>query len=193
MARIVLALLLLMPAPVLAHKLNVFAQVEGAAIVGHAYFPGDLPARQIDVIARDRSGHELARTKTDDRGTFSFPAKTKADYQISAETSDGHSASFSLLASELPNNLPADASDTAGLPVSADKQTDRRIGEVSDASPSPLSDQIAALDKQIQALRDQVDQSEQRLRFRDILGGVGYILGLAGIAMYMMSQRAKAV
>ena len=110
MARIALALLLLTPASALAHKLNIFAEAKGDSIVGHVYFPGDVPARQTDVIARDRSGHELARTKTDDQGNFSFPATAKTDYELTAETPDGHSASYAMSAAELPDSLPAGAS-----------------------------------------------------------------------------------
>jgi nickel transport protein len=191
MARIVLALLLLTPAHALGHKLNIFAQVNGAAIVGRAYFPDDVPARQTNVIACDRSGHELARTKTDDQGNFTFRATMKTDYQITAETPDGHSATYPLSASELPDILPADASETAGQTHSVDKQSDSRGTAINGTSPSPLSDEITVLQKQVQALRDQIDKSDQQMRFRDILGGIGYILGLTGIAMYMKSRRTK--
>jgi nickel transport protein len=192
MARIVLALMLLTPSPALAHKLNLFAQAQGGAVVGHAYFPGDVPAQHIDVIARDRSNHELARTKTDEQGNFSFPATSKTDYQITAETSDGHAASFTLSAAELPNSLPSNASDTTSEYREVIKPTVEHGAAGNGTSPSPLSDQINGLERQIQALRDQVDRSEQKLRLRDILGGVGYILGLAGIALLVKSRRTKA-
>jgi nickel transport protein len=192
MARIVLALLLLTPAPALAHKLNIFAQVQRGAIVGHAYFPGDLPARQTDVIARDRSGHELARTKTDDQGNFSLPATAKIDYQITAETPDGHAASYTLSASELPNSLPSNVTEATSESPTTDKQTASHGMASNRDLPSPVGDQIVALEKQVQALRDQIDRSEQTLRLRDILGGIGYILGLAGVAIYVKSRHTKA-
>ena len=34
----------------------------------------------------------------------------------------------------------------------------------------------------IDALQDQLNQYEHRIRFRDILGGMGFIVGLAGAA-----------
>ena len=40
-------LFFLMPAPALAHKLNIFAQAEGTTIAGRVYFTGDIPARQV--------------------------------------------------------------------------------------------------------------------------------------------------
>jgi nickel transport protein len=193
MARIALALLFLAPAPALAHKLNIYAQSQGAAIVGRVYFPGDLPARQTEVIARDRSGHEMARTKTDDLGNFTFPATMKTDYQITAETPDGHSASYALSAAELPDGLPADASEPSKQPHASVKQSDPRDAASNGHASSSLYDQVDALRKQIQALRIQFDQSEQRTRVRDVLGGIGYILGLAGLGFYFKARQRKSM
>jgi nickel transport protein len=193
MARIALVLLLLAPAPALAHKLNIFAEAKGDSIVGRVYFPGDVPARQTDVIARGRTGHELARTKTDDQGNFSFPATVKTDYQLTAETADGHSASYPLSAAELPDSLPADTSVAATQSHPSDKPADVRDAAINGTAPSPLIDQIVALQKQIQALRIQIDDSEQRFRFRDMLGGIGYILGLAGLGFYFKARQVKSM
>ena len=55
-----------------------------------------------------------------------------------------------------------------------------------------LRDQLAELSAQIDALRWQVHESDERLRLRDILGGIGFILGLAGVALYMKARRRRA-
>src|SRR2546427_119073 len=92
MVKYLVTLLLLVPAPALAHELKVFAHVRGATIVGRAYFSDDDAARQAEVIARDPSGRELGRTKTDDEGNFTLPARLKVDYHLTAETADGHAS-----------------------------------------------------------------------------------------------------
>ena len=46
--------------------------------------------------------------------------------------------------------------------------------------------------KQIEELRRQIFESDERLRFRDILGGIGFILGLAGVAFYMKARGRRA-
>jgi nickel transport protein len=38
--------------------------------------------------------------------------------------------------------------------------------------------------RQIQPLREELIAAEDRVRLRDILGGVGYILGLTGLALW---------
>ena len=53
-------------------------------------------------------------------------------------------------------------------------------------------DQLAELGMQLELLRKDVRDSEERLRFRDILGGIGFICGLAGVAFYMKALRSKA-
>ena len=41
------------------------------------------------------------------------------------------------------------------------------------------------------ALRRDVAQMNQRLRWQDLVGGVGYILGLIGIAAYFLGARRR--
>ena len=119
-----LMLLLLCPAPAFAHKLNVFALAKGAMIEGRAYFPGDVPARKIDVIVRDPSGGELGRTTTDDDGNFTFTARKHVDHYLLAETPDGHSGQYIVHASELPDSLPADVPTAGGGSQVASPATD---------------------------------------------------------------------
>ncbi len=50
-------------------------------------------------------------------------------------------------------------------------------------------DDRAALGEQIVLLRDQLDQYQQRLSLRDLLGGIGYILGITGVACYFLAAK----
>jgi nickel transport protein len=192
---LVLTSFLLCPGPACAHKLYVYAQVKGATIEGRAYFPGDVPARKSDVIARDASGRELGRTTTDDEGKFTFTARAHVDYYLLAQTPDGHGGQCLVHASELPDGLPVDlpaagsgshvaspAADRAGLPAASAGQ---------DNEPAGVAAQLTELRKQIQELRRQVFESDERLRFRDILGGIGFILGLAGVGFYVKARQRR--
>ncbi len=186
----VLTLFLLCPVPALAHKLYVFAQVEGNSIQGRAYFPGDVPAQESVVIARDPSGRELGRTTTDNEGKFTFPAREHVDYCLTAETPDGHRATYTVRAAELPDNLPGSASTTASGAEVVSQETNHSGMPATSAGKEnePVGGQLSELRKQIQELRRQIYESDQRLRFRDFLGGIGFILGLAGVAFYMKAR-----
>ena len=198
MCSLVLMLFLLGPAPALAHKLNVFAVAKGAAIEGRAYFPGDVPARKIDVVVHDPSGGELGRTTTDDDGNFRFTARKRVDHYLVAETPDGHSGQHIVHAEELPDNLPADVPTAGGSQVIAPAPDHADApavlaggGDDPRGQLTELSRQIDALRRQIDALRRQIDASDKQLRFRDVLGGIGFILGLAGVALYMQARRRR--
>jgi nickel transport protein len=192
MARFAALCLILAPAPALAHKLNLFAHADGAMISGRAYFSGDIAARQIDVIARAASGREIGRTKTDDEGSFTFPARIRIDYHLTAETADGHAASYVVSAAELPGNLPTDSAAPAKQPPTpAAEGPSNTAAAESKNEPIPAGAQIEALRKQIESMREQIDQTEQRIRFRDIVGGIGYILGLAGVGFYLKARQRE--
>ena len=110
---LVLTLFLLCPASAFAHKLYVFAQVEGTTIQGRAYFPGDVPAQKSDVIARDPSGRELGRTTTDDDGKFTFTAREHVDHFCWRKRPTATAASIS----SMPPNCPTACPRTFRAPV----------------------------------------------------------------------------
>ena len=58
--------------------------------------------------------------------------------------------------------------------------------------PASVRDQLAELGRQVDDLRQQIYESDRTLRFHDILGGIGFILGLAGVAFYMKARQRRA-
>lgn len=188
-----LTLFLLWPASAYAHKLYVYPDsIEGATVHGRAYFPGDVPAQHSEVIVRDASGREFGRTKTDEKGKFTFTASERVDLYLVAETPDGHVGTYTIHASELPDSLPA-SGPTAGSGSGVVSQATGHAGVpaavAGEDSELAVRDRLTELSTQIQLLRRQVSESEERLRFRDILGGIGFIFGLAGLALYMKARR----
>jgi nickel transport protein len=184
-----------------AHTLNVFARVEGTTIRGKAYFRGGTPAQEVEVIARDPAGKELGRTKTDDRGEFSLLARVRCDHTLVVDTGDGHGGQYVVRAAELPatvgqvSNLPPNST----TPVSSTESPHEANAAASDtptpapSSPgeTPIVSQIEELQRQVEALREQLDAHDQQVRIRDILGGIGYIVGLTGVAYYVLAMRHK--
>ena len=45
--------------------------------------------------------------------------------------------------------------------------------------------------RQLAGLRADLDRYKNELRLRDVLGGVGYILGIMGIVFYFLGVRRK--
>ena len=75
---ILLVLLLLSAVPATAHKVNVFAWVDGDRIYTQSKFSGGRKAKNATIEVYDRQGNKLLEGQTDDKGEFSFkiPQKT---------------------------------------------------------------------------------------------------------------------
>jgi nickel transport protein len=191
-AFLLLLALLAAPAPAAAHKLNVFAHVEGTSIRGNAYFRGGGKAQNASVVALDPAGKELGRTTTDAQGDFTLEARADCDYRLVVDAGDGHGGEYTVPAAELPKGLPHWESSAANAEKPTAAASSPLAAETSDSSTAaddPLAAKIDALNKQVVQLRQEIHDSDDRLRLRDLLGGLGYILGLTGAAFYFLGSR----
>jgi nickel transport protein len=186
LALAVLALPILFAAtPALAHKMKVFAAAEGATISGYAYFNGDSRAIGSRVKAVGADGRPVFEGRTDEQGRFAFPVAQRMDYRITVDGDDGHAASFTIAAAELPDGLPA-PDGAAPVPAAAPPSA---------AIPQPAAgDDLRAfveqsVSRQIRPLREQIDAYQEKIWWHDVIGGIGYIVGLAGLAFGWASRR----
>jgi nickel transport protein len=187
----------LFPAPALAHKLNLFVNAEGKTIHGEAYFRGHLPARGAKVVARAPGGQPLGETTTDDQGQFTLTAAYRCDYKLAVDAGDGHGAEFTLPADQLPPDLPP-----LGLPAAADqKAAPAAVASGAAAGEEPNSQCPTrspaapgagdSVNHELVELRREFQDFRQEVRWHDVLGGIGYIVGVAGIAFYFLGVRRK--
>jgi nickel transport protein len=168
-----------------AHKLQVFASVDGINIQGKAYFRGGGAAQGAAVTAVDSSGRQLGRTTTDGEGKFVLPARQRCDYRIVVDAADGHGGEWIVRAAELPGGLPA--GDAATDIAAASRDAPSAAAAEAD---QPSAD-IKALKAQVEQLRQQIADYESHIRLHDMLGGIGYILGLAGLYALLARRRRK--
>ncbi len=70
--------MILMTMPALAHKVNVFAYVEGDSVVVEGYFGGNVKAQDCPVEVYDEGGKKIHEGKTDKKGIYSFTARGPA-------------------------------------------------------------------------------------------------------------------
>lgn len=159
-----------------AHRLDLSLRVAGHAIHGTASLHGGRPAAGAMVEVRLAGGELLAKAVTDGEGRFIVPVDRQAAMEVVVYTRDGHAARARLAAEALPSGLGEAASAAA---QQTQEELARRVahlvaGEVS-RQIVPLSDGLADL--------------ERRIAVRDVLGGLGYLLGLAGLAAYLLGRR----
>jgi nickel transport protein len=168
-------LIFLAPSIASAHSIEVFATVEGKTIQGKARFHDGTPARNAEVKAFDAVGEEIGRTKTDEQGKFSLEARIRCDYRLLIDTNDGHGGEYTILAKSLPDDLPPHDFAIA----SAGQAHVHSENDLDHSHDSALLKEIHA---DVDVLQEQINQYEHRIRFRDILGGIGIIVGLVGAA-----------
>lgn len=171
-----------------AHRLNVFAFADGASIRGEVYFTGGGPARSVRVVVLGPTGESLGDTVSAADGTFVVEARERVDHRIVADTGDGHQAQYVVRAGELPLSLPerttqsavGDRPPTAPLAAPAGR-------EVPAAEFEAMVDR--AVGRRLGALSERLVALEQTIRWRDVLGGLGYIFGITGVACYVAARR----
>ncbi|ABR74166.1 hypothetical protein CBG46_01285 [Actinobacillus succinogenes] len=161
--RILTALLLGFNASVYAHGLAVFAQYDGEAVTGKAYYSDQTPAAETYVEAvRVGEAEPAVYGKTDKRGAFRLPIRENADFIVNIEGMEGHKASAKA------NPI----TDTTGVREST-------------------VDSCAVSNEAVLALREDINRLKDKLYFHDILGGVGYIFGIAGVVAWWRSRKPK--
>jgi len=175
--------------PCLAHKVRIFAWSEGNIIHTEAKFSGGKAAQNSTVtVIESSTGKELLHGKTDSQGLFQFPTPNtdspKLDIVISS--GDGHKNSWSY-------ELAPSSGKTSVLPkksvVASKENTESSTSALlSEQQLTTIMDSL--LEAKLAPIRRQLaEQQEHTPSFQDILGGIGYILGLAGIAAYMKSKK----
>lgn len=182
-----LILLFVFAPPVSAHKVHIFAYVDGDLIQTESRFNGDRPAQNCTVKAQALTGNDVvASGTTDEQGLFAFPLPSPAvDMDIIISCGDGHRGSWRLevqdFSSEI-NQAPHvhSAPEQASAPTyNTDNDLLRKlIAEEVEKKLGPLRRDIARL-------------AERKTSLPDILGGIGYLLGLAGLAAYLQNRKGK--
>lgn len=96
--RITLALagLLLAPAVAQAHKMEVEARTDGAAVWVVAGYEGDEPAEGAKVTLADAAGAAVAEGTTDATGLCVLPRPKAGTYQLAVDDGAGHRAELTL-------------------------------------------------------------------------------------------------
>ncbi|QTL05946.1 cobalamin biosynthesis protein CbiM [Aquabacter sp. L1I39] len=208
-----MVLVVLGVAPALAHRLKVFATVEDGAVTGYAFFIGGGRPQGAQVIFRTPGGADLARTVTDAEGGFSFRPSVPQALEVVVNAGDGHVAEALLAAdrfgpAEAAPASPAPAPDPASALAAAPAPSAPAAGLGAPAPPASaptpstacapdtavlagLVDAAAdrAVARQIRPLLEAYEAAEGRVRFNDVMGGIGMIVGLAGTALWVSARR----
>ncbi len=182
-----LTLLLLMPAPVVfAHKVNIFAYLEGDTVYTESYFPDGTKVKDGIVEVYDSQGIKLLEGRSDEKGGFNFKPPRKDDLEIVLITSLGHKNSYTLSADKLAGII---ASEKTQEPES----TEPEVKEVMQVDLEQIKRMIdSSLDEKLKPIMKQLTKAQQKeVSFIEVIGGIGYIFGIMGIILYFANKKKK--
>lgn len=198
-------LLLAVAVPAQGHRMRVFAYESQGMIVAETAFGSGRPAKNVAIQVEDPAGAILFTGTTDEEGIIQFPTppaavEQKKNLLIIADAGGGHRGTWLLTAAEFTGTAPRSAEQTSGTPSSP---TTADTGAV----PPPARDHVpvstviidqsvleetvaAAVNREVAPLKRMLAKSlDTAPTLKDILGGLGYIIGLAGIAAYFQAKR----
>ena len=190
---LVLSLVFMALAPLaLAHKVNVFAWVEGDTVHVEGYFAGNKKARDSLVEVFDSTGKKLLDGRTDQQGEFSFKIPKITDLKIVLTASMGHRNDFVIPMSELEEVSPTKTTESGSHTVP--EPSEQKIVSGQTASAVDFAQLEASLDKVLDRKLTTLSRLIRETRpegptVSEVIGGIGYIFGLMGVALYFMSKK----
>jgi nickel transport protein len=204
---IITAVLLLLPfSQALAHNVTVFAWVEGDTVHVESKFSGGRRPVAAPVEVYDARGNLLLKGVTDEKGEFSFKVPEKTEMKVVLLAGMGHKGEWTIPFSDLEAVSTGTTTQAAGTNSPSSKPTDpnQAKGAISTvgANPVPAGYVTAAeIRKAVEAALDTklkpvmkllVETRRSGPSVTDVLGGIGYIFGLIGVAAYFSAKRRKS-
>ena len=195
---------LLLHSQALAHRVNIFAYVDGNEIVVECSYSKSKRVNHgaIEVQAAS-SGEILLQGTTDETGLFRFPVPKQArasgtDLRILLRAGEGHQNDWIVEAAEFMNGAAVAVSAASSPEVeqpAAPKAASPAESQTTTSGSGGLSraemEEIvnAALDAKLAPIkRAMLEQTESGPGMKEIVGGIGWIFGLIGIAAYFKSR-----
>lgn len=185
----------------MAHRVTVFAWVEGDTVFVESKFSGGKKVKDGTIVVTDSSGVELITGKTNDRGEYSFKIPRRTELRITLKAGMGHQAEWTIPLEEIESTTPA-ADISAKETIATEEHRAPEAGPQEQPSweqtQAPEGPSLAEFESMVERTLDKklkpvlkmlADSREKEPTIGEILGGIGYIIGLVGIAAYFRSRK----
>jgi len=169
----------------LAHRVTIFAWVEGDTVMTESKFSGGRRAINSDVRVFNGKGEEILTGTTDDRGEFSFKIPEMTDLKVVLEAGMGHRAEWSIPEAELRGDVGMPCERIEALEPSHEESTLLSREEVKQIVDDSLDTKLRPIARRL------AEMEKKGPSVTEILGGIGYIFGLMGVALYFKSRGRK--
>jgi nickel transport protein len=178
---------------VCAHKVIVFGYIDGDTVHTESKFSSGKKAQNSRITVYDSQGEKLAEGITDSDGAFAFKPPFKTTLKIVLDAGAGHRAEWVIPKTEFDEAQSVH-------PLSENHLRIKTVVESSESfpiAPAFTLDDVRTvvaveLEKKIKPVRlILMENQNSGPSLQDILGGIGYIFGLMGIAAYFHSKKPK--
>ena len=179
--------------PAIAHKTTIFAWVEGDTVYTQSKFGGGRKAKNATVEVYDTHGAKLLEGKTDEKGEFSFKLPKKVDLKVVLLAGPGHRGEWIIHSEEMESGEAiTDIRPPSQTPEKNNKTPQHDLPSITAENIQEVVEK--ALDKKLKPIMSKLAEARQKeteTKITDIIGGIGYILGLVGIGAYVNYRKKK--
>lgn len=195
---IIIPILIMLCGLAQAHRVNLFARYDGEMIKTEGYFSSGKKAVNSTIMVFDSEGKEVFHGTTDKKGEFCFQPTRDGDYRLVLEAGMGHRAEALVSVKDMKSSTGASEIEKSDLQTG--ESTEQREGSnaAEDVNKKILAlnskefEQI--LDRKLNPIREEIfrlAQQHDRVHFRDVIAGLGYVAGLMGLAIYLAQRKRK--
>lgn len=185
MRRVVLLIALLavfLPSVASAHKITAFTDIEGNRVEISAYFSDGTPVRKGEVKVYDSNGKLVFEGKTNKEGVIDInlkPGKYKA--VVVAELGHRAEATFTVGEDEKAETLESSPENSSTSRTQESNQcqvSEEELRKVIREELRPVKETLL-----------KIEEENSGASLKDIIGGIGWILGIFGGALLLSNRR----
>lgn len=202
---VILLLILVLTLPAYAHRIVSYAYTEGDEIVVEGAYGNGNPVKDCKVIVYDSQENVVYEGRTNSQGIAKFKVSNRSDLRIILDSETGHKSEYIIKEENLPEiksenkvssnkedssnqqitqvNNSVEESEVETTGISEDRLRKIIQEEVSEELSGELSTDIAAIKQRLVRLEEKKGPGVV-----EILGGLGYIMGLMGIGLYFKTK-----
>ncbi|MBU4602323.1 hypothetical protein KKA86_04415 [bacterium] len=177
--------------PVFAHKVNVFAYIEGDKVYSESYFNDGKKCVDSKIEVFDNRENKLLEGLTDEEGMFSFDIPPEdvidGDLRIVLIASMGHRAEYIIRTGEL-GKVAELIEEKIEEPVSAvsPEVSSFDLKEIQLLIENALDEKLEPIMREMREIKK---SKTDKISPTEIIGGIGYIIGIFGIIAYFLSRK----
>jgi nickel transport protein len=188
-----------------AHKVSIYAYAEDGMVHSESYFvDGTKCKNSVLEVFDEKDGTKLLEGKTDEEGKFSFKIPKVTPLKLVLHASMGHQADFTLGKDEVREamgvkqppkspsvKVPSKSEDSASMKIQKKETAEK--SELKCISESEIEAIVeSVVDRKLKPMERmlvKLQESSGKPGFTEIIGGIGYIIGILGIVAYFKARR----